>query len=306
MFFNTGNLFYLITGLISLLGFLILLFSKKSKELSFIPLLFISNFIVLEHHLITRPLMDYWFNPSKLYLLGFFMPVFFVVGVIFIAKQILKKINYNHVAIGIIILLLIPSIYLKYDGFSESQWVLYGMEESEYIDELYYLGDWMSSHVTNYETILSNDETGFMLAMVSGKKVMLTRRTHASYFIDIDQRIAEASVAMYGDNLNETLRVLNEYDVNYLYLDTYLLSSPMRVRPDLAEYLDDYNIEYEEVYDRYDVAVPPESAYMQDLLLISPLNITETFLDLWDKVYVVEVEGSVVAEMYELKEEYQN
>ena len=131
---------------------------------------------------------------------------------------------------------------------------------------------------------------------------MLTRRTHASYYVDIDKRIAEASVAMYGPNINNSIAILKEYNVKYLYLDQYIFQNPTRVRPEFKTYLQNNNVQFVETIDRYDIAQPMDRANTMPLLIIPPQNITVGFMNLWTKVYDVQVGGQIVGQLYKLKE----
>jgi hypothetical protein len=175
------------------------------------------------------------------------------------------------------------------------------MQKSQYTEELHGLSNWITYNIRKNETILSNDESGFMLAVLSGRKVMLTRRTHASYYVDIDKRIAEAAVAMYGNNTEKSLDILKKYNVKYLYIDEHLLNYPMRTRPEFSDYLEENNINFSLVYDRYDIAVPPERANMLNLLIIPPQKINPEFVELFEPVYQTTVNGQVASILYRLK-----
>ena len=189
----------------------------------------------------------------------------------------------------------------RFNEFKGSQWVQVGMQDSPYIDSLYTLADYIEANVAPDETILSNDESGFMLAVLSGRKVMLTRRTHASYYIDIDQRIADASVAMYGSDLEKSKQILKKYNTKYLYLDQNLIQYPMRTNPSFAQYLTDNGVKFTPVHDRYDIALTPDEATLMDILIIEPQNMTN-FISLFEPVYTASVQGQPIAQLLKLKE----
>ncbi len=308
LFFDLSRITLFIASLISAIGLLTLLFIKKNFEQKWILIIAGANIIVLQHHLITRPLFNTYFNPGKLELITFFAPLFFTLGALMIIQQIGKiipKINRKAVTFGIIILLLLPSFYYNLQDYQSSQWIKYGQQENEYIDSLYKMADYLTANMERDETILSNDESGFMLAVLSGRKVMLTRRTHATYYVDIDLRIAQASAAMYGNNLSLSKEIIKDYKVKYFYVDQNLLTYPMRVRTDLKDYLIRNQINFSEVYDRYDIALPLDQTNGMSLLLIPHQEINSKFLDLWKRVYQVKVEGQVVGELYELKKDFE-
>jgi len=301
LFFNTTNILTIITSLIALAGLAAIALAKKTKETAFVLMLLLANIITIQQHLILRPL-GFTFFSEKLVFLPYFLPLFFVFGAIVLSQQIKKELLKKIFLAGILILLVI-TFTLHYNAFKNDAWVKTGQSDNTLIKAFYSLADFIETNVGKNETILSNDESGFMLAVLSGRKVMLTRRTHASYFVDIDKRIADATVAAYGDNISLSTKILKRYNVKYFYVDQNLLNYPMRVRTDLKEYLTKNNVNFTEAHDRYDIAVPLDRATLLDLLIIPPQKINPAFLELWEKVYSVKIEGNVIAELYKLKEE---
>lgn len=302
MFFNTSKVTLFLTSFISLIGLAVLLLTKKSFEQKWLLVICGANLIALEHHLLTRPLFNTYFNPGKLELITFLAPLFFAFGALFITQNIEKWLNKKIIIGAILVLLLTPNFYIQLKDYQGSQWIKYGQQESEYVDSLYQLADYITANVNKNETILSNDESGFMLATLSGRKVVLTRRTHANYYVDIDLRIAEATASMYGNNLTFSKQFLKKYNVKYLYLDQNLFTYSMRVRTDLKSLLQQNQVNFSEVYDRYDIALPLDQTNGMDLLLIPPQKLNPKFLELWEKAYQVKVETQIVGELYRLKE----
>ena len=302
----TGLLFYdwsipwIIIGIIAIVGIIGMIIVKKNTEAELIVLLFLSNIIVVEHFLITKPLFGISFLPEKLIYIQYLMPLLFVFGVLVLYKFIKNK-NIKTAVYFIAIALLLIAFNARFSSMKNDTWEKAGHSDNSYTQSLYTLGNYLQENMQKNDAVLSNDESGFMLAVVSGRKVMLTRRTHASYYVDIDQRKADASVAMYGNNTELTKEILKKYNVKYFYVDQQLLQYPMRTRPDLKDYLLKNNIEFIEAYDRYDIALPPERANEMNLLIIPPQNISKSFTDLWESAYTVSVQGQVVGQLYKLK-----
>ncbi|MBN2142558.1 hypothetical protein JW711_04475, partial [Candidatus Woesearchaeota archaeon] len=300
IFFNFSNPIYGIVGLVSLVGLLGMIFTKKTKSTFFMLSIFAAMIILLEHHLITRPLLDWYFWPYKLTYFSPMIILTFVFGIITLLQFIPKKYRVYLFATSILLLALV--FYVRFGSFASSQWEQVGRGDNSHITALYGLGHFIQNTVSPEETILSNDESGFMLAVLSGRKVMLTRRTHASYFVDIDQRIADAAVAMYGNDTGKTLEILRKYKVKYFYLDSYLLQYPYRVRPDLASYLEENSINFTRVHDRYDIAMPIDKATLQDLLIIPAQPLSPQFSSLWEQIYPVMYNGQQISSLMKLKE----
>jgi len=304
MFFNYSNVLLFIVSVICLLGIVGLLLSKSSIQKKIILYSILIDLVLIIHHWITIPLFNTYFWPSKMLIIQFFLPLLFVVGIKFLIGLIFKDEKNNNrqwiIYAAIAVLLIVSAT--NFISMKNSQWEKYGITENPYVDQLYVLADHIDNVVQKNQVILSNDETGFMLAVLSGRKVMLTRRTHASYYVDIDKRIADASVAMFGRDINLTKKILADYDVKYFYMDAYLFQNAMRTRPEFKEYLTQNGVYYVEMNDRYDIAVPPDKAVLVPMLVIPPQNITEDFISLWDLDYNVIVLGQVVGQLYKLKE----
>jgi 4-amino-4-deoxy-L-arabinose transferase-like glycosyltransferase len=302
MFFDYQKLYMLPLTLVSLIGLFALIFAKKTREMRFILLIFVANIIIIQHHLLTRPLLNFSFLPEKLVYLAYLSPLFFAFGAKFISQQLNNE-HYKKILFAAVIILLLITFFFKFNDFKNGQWQQVGFGDNTYISALYRLGDYIENTAGKNETILSNDESGFMLAVLSGRKVVLTRRTHANYYVDIDERIAEAAVALYGRNASLAREILGKYNVRYLYLDSNLLQYSMRTRPEFKDYLIEHNINFTEAYDRYDIAVPADKANLRNLLIIPPQEISRGFLELWEPVYSVDVAGQAVGQLLRLKSE---
>ena len=81
-----------------------------------------------------------------------------------------------------------------------------------------------------------------MINAVSGRKVVLVRRTHASPYVDVDKRYADGLVMLYGENNMMRAELLEKYSVDYLYVDFYLTNYPMIVNLGFKDYLEENGI----------------------------------------------------------------
>lgn len=304
MFFNYSSVPLFLISVTCLIGVIGLLLSKPTVQKRILLYALLINLLLSIHHWITIPLLNTYFWPSKMLVISSFLPLFFVVGMKFLSDLLFKskEDTKRNFLVGAALIILLSAFMINFYSMKNSQWEMYGKQENAYVDSLYDLADYMHSNIKNDEAILSNDETGFMLAVLSGKKVMLTRRTHASYYVDIDKRIADASVVMYGKDVNLSRQILSSYDVKYFYMDANIFQNEMRTRLEFKNYLDTNNVFYVEMIDRYDIAVPPDRAVLMPMLVIPPQNLTEEFMSLWELDYNVVVQGQVVGQLYKLKE----
>jgi hypothetical protein len=113
------------------------------------------------------------------------------------------------------------------------------------------------------------------LTGISGKKVVASRKTHVSYYVDIEQRISDVAIILYGDNDNLRDELLDKYDVAYFYEGYMLYRQEMRVRSHLADYLKDNGVEIVETRERLDIAAAGAQEF--DLAIIVPQELSDDF-----------------------------
>jgi hypothetical protein len=138
--------------------------------------------------------------------------------------------------------------------------------------------------------IASHGESAFALNALTGRKVVFMRRTHASPYVDVDERIADSAVILYGDDDAKRRELLSKYHVSYYYDDYYaaqnrqncvsawdsLSQNPdasyscLAVTSEWASYLDKYNITYTRIVARFDPSRNDVSSFEQ--LAIKPLE----------------------------------
>lgn len=78
--------------------------------------------------------------------------------------------------------------------------------------------------------LTSHEETGFALNAMTGRKVVVARRTHASPFVDVNRRTADAAIMLYGKNSSLTESLIKQYHVKYIYEDYYSIQNQQDCR----------------------------------------------------------------------------
>lgn len=283
----TGNLFLgyrgigaYVLGIAGLLGIFYCVLRWKKTVTGFILLWFIANIVTVGHHLVTKPFLDFSFLPEKLPLFMIFSGIFITFGLRYVYLHLRKTVGIKVFAGIILIVLLLPIAYASYQNYSSNRWVQYGMQWDPATEKMYEIRDYLMENLDKDDVVLANDETGFALAVLSARKQMLTRRTHASYFVDINQRIADAAVIMYGDDPEKAKELLEKYKVTHFYKDQHLVTYPMRTSLRFRDYLDRYGVKYEVRVSTWDPAMPPDRGFTEEMLIIPPQNITQEFNEL--------------------------
>ncbi len=270
---------------------------RQNRNMMIIILFSLAGFLGAFHPLITEPLIHRSFGHY-----GFanvFFPLtkslFFVIG-IFNTYNWIKEKNTRAVLLCAVCLFLILSLWYSVDSYTNDRWVKeVGMKEQS--PSVKNMSEWVNKNTGINDVFLTlHDETAFALNALTGRKAVMYRRTHASNFVDVNARIADASIIMYGNDTNKMTELLRKYKVSYVYIEgysTYSMDTCMRywqkmselkqgdptigcllTSPENRDYLYQYGVEFIEVKSRLDPA--NANAPKFDMLAIYP-RLTKEF-----------------------------
>ncbi|MFB6181716.1 MAG: hypothetical protein ABEJ24_02355 [Candidatus Magasanikbacteria bacterium] len=289
LFVNRGSLFNFLFIPLSILGIYYFIFknNRESKIRSVMFALLTSFFFGSFHYLVTQPLFNYywvyWQFPFYLTYIISLILVFY--GILFLKKKISRD-NYRKLklVIFVAILLSIPvNILFSYQGFHnlllgknlggyKSQWIT-SAKKSEPVKHSR-VSKWLKNNSKVTDVVLSNNEISFAINALTGRKIVISRRTHFSPFMDLNERAADAAVMFYGKDKQKIKGLLDKYDVKYFYyhpdweetsnMDPILL--PLRYR----DYLDQNGVDFKEVQSKLDPAKADVPKY--DRLKVTPKN----------------------------------
>ena len=93
------------------------------------------------------------------------------------------------------------------------------------------------SNTPKNSVFLTNDESAFAVNALSGRKVVFSRRVHANYFVDVEKRYADGVVMLFGNNADTIKKLLKEYSVDYLFIDSMLFRNGIIINPKYEDYL---------------------------------------------------------------------
>lgn len=276
-FYGFGNMGFIIKGILGLLGLGLVVAYCKKRTNSIFLIWFIAGLIVPLHHLITAPLFGRWILPYHLSTLSLPILVFTIMGAKTIFVNFDKYLGAfsKYFKFALLILLLTPIASARFNDFNNNQWVQYGRQLDPLTKSWLEFGDWAKQNTEPNSVFLANDESSFAINAVSARKLMIVRRTHANYFVDIDKRIADAAVVLYGNNSALRKQLLEEYDVSYVLYDPMLFSGELKTRPEFESLLKQNGVRFERKMDRLDPSIA--NAMQFDLLIIPPQNISADF-----------------------------
>ncbi len=290
-----------IFGIFALIGAAYLYLNKQDSVISHLLILPLANLLLMQHHLLTKTFLNTWFLPEKLVLLSPFLVLFTIAGIKNIHHLLHNRLSSKTLFVTILIFFFLPIALYNYQGYNNNQWVKYGRQQDAMTTTMYQVGNWLKQNVANNETILSHDETGFALTALSGKKVVISRRTHASYYVDVNERIADAALIMYGNNITLTKELIKKYHIAYFYDDQFLHDTPLLTHPRFANILSNNDINFTITKTRLDPAQPLDKAYLTDVAVIPPQEFSKTFKNITASLYTFGVAGQTISIIYALR-----
>lgn len=277
-FVQTNNVTSFILGIIGILGILICIMNFDKPQQRYSIFLLISIALVAGHYLLTKPLFNAWVVPSHM-MAGLFIPFTILVGwgMMFITAIVQKKTAHAELILttAILFFIILPLTHASITNYSNDRWTQYGRTMDAMTQTLYNLGTWVLENSNNTAVFLANDESAFAINALSGRHVVAVRRTHASPYVDVDKRYADAMVLFYGKNPDIQKELLKNYSVRYIYIDHYLLSQPMITSKEHADYLEKNDVVFSIQKVRLDPADPNTPQYESLVVPPQPITITQ-------------------------------
>ena len=266
-----GDLISFIYTIFILFGLYALIVTDM-KESKILLILVLSSFIAGFHYFLTIPLVNFSVIPKYLFsrILLIAKPLLFVFAIFILCEKRKEWKQYILLLTSIFIIILsVSSIYHCY----YNQWTKVGRSQPNPVyDEI---ADWVVKNTDRNSVFLSTEELSFALNSLTARKIVISRRTHFSPYLDIDKRIAEAYIILYGNNTQKVEELLKKYNISYLYWDANWLYfakyEPPLTNPKYTDYLSEYGVKFKKVYTYLDPAWEPMYP-KYDLLAVIPIN----------------------------------
>jgi hypothetical protein len=273
--FDTSTLATTILSVLTVLGLLVCAMNWGKKTARYALVWYVAGALAPVHHLITRPLLGKGVLPGHLWGIEFSLLIFAVYGMRTVAQYAEKKwpqANAQRVIIAGVLILSASLYSAQYENYNNNPWTQFGERLDPTTQAWLSAGDWMRAHTNINDVVLSGDETCFAMNGVSGRKCVFVRRTHANYFVDVEQRYADGIVMLYGNDSALTKKLLNDYQVDYVMVDAYMKQFPILVDAKFENYLTQNNVSFSKVRERKDPATPNAAVFDMLSVSVQPLN----------------------------------
>ncbi len=288
-FFNYTSFLWFAISATSIIGLYSVIKNRHILEYRVVLILMISTIIGGFYYFITIPLginiMIYW--QLIVYTQKLLQLCLILIG---IAKifDLIKPTRYKTTFIAIIIVIFSSVTAQSEMEVYNGRWTKVGRTENPV---MYSMADWVRGNTDKNAVFLSTNELSGAIHYLTGRKVVVNRGTHTSQFVDMDQRKVDVAIMLYGNDINETKRLLKQYNVSYVYYDyswmRTLTWDPFLVFPKNSAILHKYNIPFDWVNKRLDPAKTDVPKY--DLLQVKYSNLWSPDFD--SLVYPIKIFG---------------
>ncbi len=293
-FNKTEATLYSLTSILQLIGSIAIILNRNKNifyRLSF--LILVSALIGLTHHLVMFNLLHAHLSPGHLFqmLQSPLAPIEVILALLFIKDKI--KIGTNGNAKFVEFLFIIFAVLFFLNHFSSLEenkngnWVEAGRQD---LSPLFKdLRAWILTNTNVDDVFITTNEDGFMLNALTGRKTVSYRRTHAPVYTDMNQRMLDNAVILYGKNDELRKELLKKYNVKYLFWSVRWFENEFQIqngqivglfdplmvkdKPEYLAYLDNNGLKYGKIHTSLDPYSPPELPYpTYDILVVLPAN----------------------------------
>ncbi|MBI5073048.1 hypothetical protein HZA99_04480 [Candidatus Woesearchaeota archaeon] len=199
---------------------------KRKDRRIFIPVLLIAaGLLGIIHPYITYPFFHMTLGYYRFPIVFVFVKqVLLVWGLYALVQSLPEKIlskKYIFLCAALIVLVWVgSSFYFLMQNYIESERYGYALQVDERIEAYRGLRAFIEKqHLIeeNEVTLVLHQDLGFFFNAMTGKNVMLTRVTHATPFVDHNQRAADMAVLLYGNDFKKAKEIIEEYHLAYLF-----------------------------------------------------------------------------------------
>ena len=215
-FFNTSSIFRFAISLCSIAGaaFLIVKWRKnEGAEFVFARFSMAVTAVFVYSYFLTAPLFGFHTVPTYSY--GMYLaPLLIICGLLYVREEHAKKHTYKYI-LGFFLVVFVISSAFAYESWQANPWIKTGVTPLDPFHSS--LQAYLLENTLPNDVILSNNELSFAINALSGRKLVISRRSHNSPFMDFDARQMDAAKIFYGNDSALRDSLLADYNVKYVY-----------------------------------------------------------------------------------------
>ena len=217
-FFNTSSAIGFIISIVIIAGIAFAILNRRELHARLILLLVVAALVFGFHNLITMPVFGKALIPAYFYafLMKFGSSIIFTYGIFSIYKMINGESLKKTLVFAAVLFLALNAFYSISAAYNDT-WAEHGRSEQPGVYNE--ITDWIAENTNRSDVFISHEELAFSVNSMTTRKIMTSRRTHFSPYIDVDARIADAAVILYGNNSAKSSELLKKYNVSYLFWD---------------------------------------------------------------------------------------
>ncbi len=323
-FLNFSSFKTSLISIFSILGILFLFgwFRREDKpQREYIALMFITSILGVFHYFLSEILLNTHFSPPRV--ASFIMYLSMSLLILFAFSNLVSRVGkYGKYLILVLVILLLffQNVDLS-KNIEDNRW--HDAGKPPISEDFQEMQTWVLGNTDVNDVFLSTNELSFALNALTGRKLVISRRSHNSAFLDIDQREADAAIMLYGNDDSKRPELLRKYNVKYLYWNYYWIQSDYRIdesgriiswfdpiilkdNPSYRAYLEKHGIRYLPQNTWLDPAMRSEYHRKLDLLFIVPEY--RAFSQPWSEdldeylepVWMYENNGQIIAKIYRI------
>lgn len=216
-FLNFSSPVLIALSILTLFGAYVAAMSRKDFHCQFVFILLLSSLLTGFHYLITIPVSGKALIPLYFYsfLMRVCVPLLFMIAAFSVYEKLSGKAK--KAMLAVLFLFLIVNAFSTMSAAYNDTWAKNGRSEPTPVYNE--IADWISKNTERTDVFLSHEELSFAVNSISTRNVLISRRTHFSPYLDIDRRIADASIILYGNNTQKADELIGKYGLKYVYWD---------------------------------------------------------------------------------------
>ncbi len=264
-FSSTVNAMHSLLGLVQLFGIFVIVKKRNENQYyHFAFLVLLGVFAGLTHHLIMFNLLHSHLAPGHLFQMLYYpiAPVAYAAALIFLKDTVkIGSAGKAPLVGGVFILIALTFFFTHFSNFEDKKDTNYITSGRQPLTQFHVdIKNWITANTGVYDVFITNNEDGFMLNALTGRKTVSTRRTHAPVYTDMDERMLDNAVMLYGKNDAKREELLKKYNVKYLFWSVRWVENEFRVqdgqlvglydplmvrdKPEYRRYLDENGVPY--------------------------------------------------------------